>query len=352
MEPGTWNDEDRSHRWPIVGNQRVVAALSAAVASGDYAHAYLFAGPEHVGRAAVARLLAQALNCEAAERPCGECAACRRIAAGIHSDVVTVGVQPSDEGGARTAISVEQLRDVQATVSLNPFEGRLRVVIIDPADEMTAGAQNAFLKTLEEPPPNTVFVLIASREDRLLETVHSRCRRLAFRLVPVAEVEAALRERGVPGERAALLARLARGRPGWAFRAAADDETLAARERALDQARSLPALSVSERMELAERLSEEFKKDREAVLPLLAEWQAWWRDVMLVQSGAGEGVAAMDRLAALAEDAGAYPPQAVTAFVRAIGDARQHLGENVPSRLVLEWLMLEAPRARKRIPSS
>ena len=331
-------------RWPIVGNERVVAALAAAVASGDFAHAYLFAGPEHAGRAAVARLLAQALNCEAAQRPCGECAACKRIAAGIHSDVVTVGVQPPDEGGTRTAISVEQLRDVQATVSLNPFEGRMRVVIIDPADEMTAGAQNAVLKTLEEPPPNTVFALIASREDRLLETVRSRCRRLEFRLVPVAEIEATLRERGVPDERASLLARLARGRPGWAFRAAEEDETLAERAKALDQARSLRSLPVGERMELAERLSDEFKKDRDLVLPLLGEWQAWWRDVMLVQSGAGEGVAAVDRLAELAEDADAYRREAVIALVRAIGAARQHLGENVPSRLVLEWVLLEAPR--------
>ena len=90
-------------------------------------------------------------------------------------------------------ISVDQVREVERAAALAPFEGRTRVVIIDPADAMSIGAQNAFLKTLEEPPPNTAFVLIATREDRLLETVRSRCRRIEFTLVPLGEIEAALK---------------------------------------------------------------------------------------------------------------------------------------------------------------
>lgn len=337
--------------WSLIGNERAVSALAGAVASGGWMHAYLFAGPEGVGKAALARQFAQALNCTGDEPPCGDCPQCRRIEAGIHADVFTVTVEVVEEGPQRKAISIDQVREVERLAALSPFEGRIRVVIIDPADGMTAGAQNAFLKTLEEPPPSVAFVLLATEPERLLETVQSRCQRIELRLASRQDIEAGLLERGVEAESAGLLARVAGGRPGRAIRMATEPELVERRRSAIESGRSLPRKSIRERMDLAERLNEDFKRERDGVFWLLEQWQAWWRDVLMAQSGAEEGIASVDMLEAVREDASACGGEDVAAFVRALGEARQWLAENVQSRLALEALMLKAPKSVGLIPA-
>ncbi|KKK69311.1 hypothetical protein LCGC14_2935320, partial [marine sediment metagenome] len=166
--------------WGLVGQDRAVAALTGALAAGRLAHAYMLAGPERVGKHTLALKLAAALNCEGDEPPCGECNPCRRIGGGIHADVQTVTVEEGEDG-AQKGIHVSQIREIERATALKPFEGRSRVVVIDPAEEMNAAAQNAFLKTLEEPPPQVVFVLVTTDESRLLPTIRSRCRRLELR---------------------------------------------------------------------------------------------------------------------------------------------------------------------------
>jgi DNA polymerase-3 subunit delta' len=329
--------------WNIAGNERAVRALQAALANGSPAHAYLFLGPEHTGRATAAMRLAQALNCTSDAPPCGECDQCLRIEKGIHSDVFTVSVE-SDDGPARKAISVEQLRDVQQAASLNPYEGRTRVAIIDPADEMSEAAENAFLKTLEEPPPHVTFILIASDSEKLLETIRSRCARIDFGLVAADDIEAALRERGALPDDARLLARLSGGRPGWAIDALADPKVRERRREVLDTARSLARLPMADRMDLAEKLSDAFKRDRDTVLHQLDEWAAWWRDVLLTQSGPADRIANLDRDRELQEDAGAHTRAEIAAFLQAIIETRTYLIENVQSRIALDALMLAAPQ--------
>ncbi len=330
--------------WGLIGQERAQAALERGLADGRASHAYLFVGPERVGKNTLALKLAQALNCEAEGRPCGECSACRRIAGGIHADVQTVTVEEAeDDEGVRKGIHVSQIREIERATALKPYEGLTRVVIIDPAEEMTAAAQNAFLKTLEEPPPQVVFVLVAVDESRLLPTIRSRCRRLELRLPSLTDVEAALLERGVEGERARLLATLSRGRVGWALEMADDASLLERREASLAQARALGSMGVAERLALAERLAGGYRRDPDALLAELGAWRGWWRDVLLVRSGSEDGVANIDHLAELREDAARLRRGGVAAFVRALGDAGRQLGENAQPRLVLETLLLGAP---------
>ena len=330
--------------WGMIGQDRAVTALQHAVAGGTATHSYLFVGPARVGKATLARRLAQALNCIGDKPPCQACQPCQRIEGGIHADIQVVTVEASeDEGPQHKDVGVDQIRQVERTIALNPFEGRTRVVIIDPADAMTIGAQNAFLKTLEEPPPHVAFVLVAVGEDRLLSTIRSRCRRVDFRLTSLRTVEEALLEQGVEGEESRRLARLSRGRVGWAMAMAKDESLMKAREQALDRARTLGTMTIAQRLELAERLAGDFRQGREAVLEQLLEWQSWWRDLLLVRSGAEEGVANFDLMADLRVDAGRLGRQEVVAFLRALSAAHRHLTENVQPRLVLEALMLEVP---------
>jgi DNA polymerase-3 subunit delta' len=265
----------------------------------------------------------------------------------MHSDIQTVTIEPTAEGAARKAIAVEQVRDVEATVALSPYEGRTRVVIFDPAEGMSDGAQNAFLKTLEEPPPHAVFVLVTTDAEGLLETVRSRCRRIEFGLVAASEIEAGLLGRGVEPEQAAVLARLAGGRPGWALSAAATPKVLERRSEALDTARSLASMSLADRLDLAEKMSDAFKRDRVPVDETLAAWLSWWRDVLLAQSDAGSAAANVDRHAEIAADAARYGRGQVVAFVEALRETRQHLRDNVQSRIALDALMLRVPGERR-----
>lgn len=329
--------------WDILGHERAVAALERALSAGRSAHAYLFAGPERVGKRAVALKLAQALNCAGDDPPCDSCEPCRRVRAGIHADVQTVTVE-EDEEGVQKGIHVSQIREVERVTALKPFEGRSRVVIIDPADQMNASAQNAFLKTLEEPPPQVVFVLVTADESRLLPTIRSRCRRLEFGLPARAEVEAALLQRGVETERARLLARLSGGRIGWALEAAADPSLLERRDETLSQAAVLADMSAAERMELAERLGADYRRRPEPLLARLEAWRDWWRDVLLAQSGSEDGIVNVDRLPDLRRAAERFRREDVAAFVRALDEAGRYLGENAQPRLVMETLLLAAPR--------
>jgi len=330
--------------WQTVGQDRAVAALQRALEGSRRAHAYLLAGPPQVGKATLARELAQALNCEGADPPCHECGPCRRIEAGIHTDVQTVTVEATGNGAVHKDISIDQIREVGRTVSLRAFEGRCRVIIIDPADAMNEAAQNAFLKTLEEPPPDVVFLLITARPQLLRATIRSRCQRLDLRPLPVAAAAEALAERwGLPERRAELLARLSRGRLGWAIAAQADEEMLRARREALMDIRNLPRRSLAERFACAGNLAGRFGRQREAVLDVLDLWGQWWRDVLLAAAGCQEAVTNVDLADILRAEAARYDPRQVTSFLRSLAAARRRLEGNVNPRLTLEVLLLDLP---------
>src|SRR6187397_1628489 len=223
----------------IIGHRRLVALLSRAVARETLPATLLFAGPRGVGKRRVAVGLAETLNCptpvttpDLPRDACGECASCRRIARGVHPDVPVV------EPGELGSIKIEQVRDVVDRAGYRPFEGRRRLVIVDEAEAMVAAAQNALLKTLEEPPPASVFVLISSMPDALLPTVLSRCQRLRFGDLSAADVaDALMRDHGYKETEA---------------RAAAADA-----EGSIGRALSVESAGVSDAREMALRLLEQ-----------------------------------------------------------------------------------------------
>lgn len=338
--------------WRLVGQPGVVAMLDRALREGRLSHAYLFVGPTQVGKATAARELAMALNCRGEDPPCHRCRPCHLIEIGRHPDVESVGVgglcEEPDHRDHRIDgskdIRICQVRRLERLLSRAPFEGRYRVIIMDPADALNVEAANASLKTLEEPPPSVVLVLITSREEALPPTVRSRCRRVAFRLMAVADVEQALVERwSAAPEKAAVLARLSGGRLGWAIAALEDEGLLSAREAVLEDVQRLAAAGLSERFAYAARLGYPFSRDRESVFAVLDLWEQWWRDLLLVGAGHGELVVNSHHLDKLTEQSRQYQVRAVVRFLEALGRARQQLRENVNPLLALEVLMLEIP---------
>src|SRR5213593_3744885 len=181
----------------VFGHRRLVSLLSRSIENDSLPPSLLFAGPDGVGKRLTAIAVAQTLNC--VERgpwtaepgsvdACGRCPVCTRIARNVHPDVLIV--EPGDSG----AIKIDQVRDIVDRAAYRPFEGRRRVVIVDEADALVPAAQNALLKTLEEPPPSSTFILVTARPDMLLPTVRSRCIRLWFAEGAREEIEVEARE--------------------------------------------------------------------------------------------------------------------------------------------------------------
>src|SRR5919198_2368974 len=198
----------------IQGHRRLIDLLARSIHRGTLPPSLMFAGTSTSGARSAAIAVAQALNCVNPSNAdaCGVCAACTRIARGVHPDVPIV--EPAETG----LIRVDQVRDVIDRAAYRPFEGRRRVVILDDADALLPEAQNALLKTLEEPPAASTFVLVTSRPDLLLPTVISRCQRLRFGRLSPSDVAAVLiREHGYTETDAHAAASVSDGSVGLAL---------------------------------------------------------------------------------------------------------------------------------------
>ncbi len=328
----------------LVGHRPIRALLARAVASGTVPHSLLFDGPDGVGKRTCALDLAAALNCLTRTDgwACGACSACTRMARGAHPDVIVLA--PNDKG----VIAVDMVRDVIASASYRPFEARRRVVVIDEADRMPPGAQNALLKTLEEPPPSSMIVLVTARPDALLDTVRSRCPRFRFGPLSTADVAEVLgRLRGMDEDAATALAAAAGGSVGRALVAEAGvaGEARAVALAVLQGVAGRP--SASQRLGVAQRLVDTPKKkggasERDLLLQRLEAMAGLLRDMGGVKAGAEAGVLASPDLAQpLASLAAHYDGVRLTRAFHCVDEARRALERNQAAKVVADWLACE-----------
>ncbi len=298
----------------------------------------LFAGPEGVGKYAAAMALAQAVNCPNQKDgdACGACNTCRRVAAGTFSDVVVL------DKGDRASIGVDPLRDqVLTPIGYRPFEGRRRVFIIDPADEMTVQTQDALLKTLEEPPPSAIIVLVTAYADSLLATVRSRCRRLRFNALSDDDVVRVLTSPGI-----GLDADEARHRAfvsgGSVARALAAD----GREFVDDRAAALGLLVAAADRHVPVRLKaaaafasvEKKRRAREAASARLAIVATLLRDLLVIDTHGRASITNTDLAEHLEPLVSKYPVDRIVAAFSAVRRAETDLDRNASPKIVADWL--------------
>lgn len=283
--------------------------LMRSVQAGRIVHALLFVGPHGSGKRTVARLLAQAMVCAAPNKPCGECPACKQFLAGSHPDVKVVRPE-------KKSIGVEEIRALIDALALRPYEGDRHIAMIEQADKMTASAQNALLKTLENPPGEVMFFLITDAPGALLDTILSRCQTVRLGDIGVELCAKVLEGRGIEPQRAALLAGLAQGSVGRALEIDGDGDWMALRDRVLA---SLEALNGPSSVAAAAMPLEEDKGGEGGILDIM---ELWARDLMAVQSGAAPYEASDEQRLNRCKIDG-------SALLQGVVLARQQLGSNV-----------------------
>ncbi len=331
--------------WNLLGHPWAVDLLRRDLAHDRLKHAYLFTGPDGVGKRTLATELARALLCSApaASAPCGQCRNCQLSAKAVHPDLLTVAPIVSGKRVRAEKIKIEPIRQLIYDLMLKPIEARRRVARLVRFDAANDEAQNALLKTLEEPPANVTLLLTAARADDLLPTIVSRCEVINLRPLPVEVVREALITRWlVDAEQAALLAALSGGRLGWAVRMHEDPEALDERARRLDELLTLLAASRVGRFGYAEKLARGNSLDQ--LQTTLDLWLSFWRDVLLASANTRAPLANPDRAAEVQRLAARLAPLAVSQTIHALRRTGELLERNVNARLALEVMLLDWPK--------
>jgi len=330
--------------WNLLGHEWAVDMLRRHVARGETRHAYLFAGAPGLGRRTLALRLAQALNCEkpvAPGEPCYTCRTCKQIDAMQHPDLSIVQAVDED-GNAKDGgtLRVDQIREVQRTLNLKPYQSPYRIAMFLRFQEANDNAANALLKTLEEAPPHAVLLLTADNPEQLLPTINSRCEILRLRPLPVEAIAADLMERNVDEDRARLLAHISGGRPGFARRLVEDASVLEKREERLNDLQTLLPSTRVEKFSYAEKLA----KDKDAMRQTILVWLSYWRDVLLRVAGAETPLINIDRNMEIEFLAGRLDLSSARKAVSQLEEALEKLDRNVNSRLLAEVLLMDLPK--------
>lgn len=319
----------------LLGQERALNYLKTAMRAGRLAHAYLFLGPEGVGKATAAKALAAALNCEAAlpdGDACGGCPSCIRLAAGTHPDYLEI--RPTSKERP-PKITIDQVREFRKLTAYPPAAGGWRVALIKPAEDMRVEAVNALLKTLEEPPPQHLLILTAGVEADLFPTIVSRCQKLAFTPLPAALVEGELvRHQGLPRPQAALVAALCGGSLGRAL-ALDPDELVRRRDQMLADLEQLAAGAAGPILDWAQRLARNVPEADSFLLMA----QLWYRDLLLLNAGGPPSLLThKDRVTDLERVARQGAPRVWFDHFAALGAAQRHLSANLNPELTLDIL--------------
>jgi DNA polymerase III subunit delta' len=330
----------------IVGHGWVLDLLAKQLAEGRVPHAHLIVGTPSIGKFTTALAMAQLLLCEH-RTGCGVCRQCGLAGRLAHPDLRVLEI-PSD----RKNIPVAEVHEFVHGIALRPLEAERKVYVVRGAEDLAEEGANALLKTIEEPPPAVTIILTAPEPAAVLPTIVSRCQVVRLRPAARGEICAYLEARfSLAPDRADVIARASKGRPGWAVLAAEDPALVDERE---TRARELLAMlrgTRLDRLERADALAERWGKDADEVRDALDAWMELWRDLLLSQHGAAERIAFVGLAADIAELASALQPETVRHALAATLALATALDRNAHARLALETYGLRLPHVPGRGPA-
>lgn len=344
----TWND--------VVGLTQLTDNLQNAIKHNKISHAYLIQGEKLSGKRMIADIFARALQCEAGKassehqetlfempseatgpRPCNQCRSCKQAINGNHPDIIYVTHEKPN------VISVDNIRQqVNGDIDIKPYSGDYKIYIIDEAEKMNVQAQNALLKTLEEPPSYAVILLLATRAEAMLQTILSRCVVLNTKPVPDDLIKHYLMQKvEIPDYRASICASFARGNVGRAIELASNEVFDHMKSSVLGLLKHITELETNQIAAEVKKITEE-KFDTNDYLDLCF---IWYRDVLLYKACGGFGSSCpaifKEELTALESAAKYYHYEAIERIIHAIDRARSRIAANVNFDLTMELMFLD-----------
>ncbi|MCC8045791.1 MAG: DNA polymerase III subunit [Clostridiales bacterium] len=345
----------------ILGHKKEVAHLERAIRSGKVSHAYIFSGEKGTGKNMLAKAFAQTLQCERVyERfaparqgayyggsadsaapdailgdvtPCGKCHSCIQAASGNHPDIIFLQHEKP------ATITVGDVREqLVGDAQIRPYNGRYKIYIISDAEKMNPQAQNAILKTIEEPPEYVIILLLTANENALLDTIRSRCVTLSLKPVPDEVVKAYLMEQiQIPDYQADICAAFAQGNIGKAVRLASSDDFNAIKNSAMKLIRNAGEMEISAIVEYVKEV-QEYKISIGDYLDILA---LWYRDMVYYKATKDiDGLVFKDELRTIRETVRRCSYEGAEEVMKAIETAKTRLAANVNFDLTMELLFL------------
>ncbi len=329
--------------WNMIGHQWAATILKQHIVSGSVRHAYLFTGPDHVGKATLAERFAQSINCREGEpgNACGECRSCRLIAGRRHPDLHVLEVQED-----RTLIRIEQVRELQYALSLAPYEADRRIALLPDFHLATYHAWNALLKTLEEPSSRVVLLLTAPSVEMLLPTIVSRCEVIPLRPIDTVLLETHLVGEGYDPQKVEVAARLSMGSPGLAHMYLQDEGLLKEQFGYCEDLFDWLRLSSAGRLQKAERWMnwrQSFPMRQARLKAMLQTWVGVWRDILIQQYHEDSVLIHRESAAQVSSAADGFDPGRVLDQLRRTERGLEELLSNADPRLLLESIVLNLP---------
>ena len=320
----------------VRGQEHIVRTLKNQIISDRVGHAYLFCGTRGTGKTTIAKIMARAVNCEhpVDGSPCNECAVCRSILEGRSVNVAEIDAASNN--------GVDNIREIRDQVQYSPTEGKYRVYIIDEVHMLSAGAFNALLKTLEEPPAHAVFLLLAERAEAFLPTILSRVVVMKIRPLSAETIADYLMQAGHLAEESHILSAYAQGRIGQALELVEDEGFREMRQDILGKLEALPSMSEGDAYLLAKDL-EGYKND----LRFLDIMELWYRDLLTAKSLREEGyLIQRDKKDAIFR-AAKEPAALLAKKAAAVRTARMRLAQNANFRLTMEVMLMDLKETGK-----
>jgi DNA polymerase-3 subunit delta' len=336
----------------IIGQEKAITFLKRIITADTIASAYLFTGIQGIGKKTTALAFALLINCRNPVEGdgCKQCDSCKKMIGGNHPDLLII--EPEED---KNWIGIDQIKQINRYLAFSPALDKYRIIIIDPAEKMTDEAANAFLKTLEEPPPHNIFILNVRDPRELLPTIVSRCQTVPFK--PLATdiiVKWLIRKEMIDEEKARIVAKLSEGSLDKAI-ALSKDELFAHRVNWIMKANSVIDKSSDVILDLARELSgfgksSATKKDtkNDTIALMLSIWKSWYRDMLLFKLEGDRGlILNSDLIAQLKKTSALYTVDALMRSLKVIAGAEYDLIENRNLLFLLERSLLGLKRAVK-----
>ena len=318
----------------VVGHKDILKYISSAVENNRVSHAYILNGERGFGKKMLANLFAMTLLCETGDNePCGKCHSCKQAESGNHPDIIRVTHEKPN------SISVDDIRtQVNNTVDIKPYQGPYKVYIIPQADMMTPQAQNAILKTIEEPPSYAVFLLLTENAETLLPTINSRCVMLKLRNIKDTLIKKYLMENlEIPDYKADMCTAFAQGNMGRAIMLANSDHFNEIREEAVQLLKHINEMELNEIVAAVKNISV-YKLEITDYLDII---MIWYRDVLLYKATKEiDKVVFKDQLQSIKEQARKSSYEGIELILESLEKAKARLKANVNFDLVMELLFL------------